>query len=212
VLRAPGDSAAFTGTPRIGNRDFAFTLNTPQWQHVSLSAFYLWGSDENFLEWAPADITFATLETDVRPTERLRVSARYLMQHFSRQTDGTRVADTRIPRLKLEYQIARPLFVRLVGEYVSNTQAALVDDGRTGKPLLVGGALSPAFVEGAFRSDLLLSYRPNPGTVLFVGYGAGYADMRDEPQPFRFPRSLGLAGLSRTDNVFYVKASYLYRI
>ena len=30
-----------------------------------------------------------------------------------------RCADVRIPRLKLEYQIARPLFVRLVGEYAS---------------------------------------------------------------------------------------------
>ena len=53
VLMGPGDTAAFVGMPRIGNRDFAFSLNTPQWQHVSLSAFYLWGADENFLEWAP---------------------------------------------------------------------------------------------------------------------------------------------------------------
>jgi hypothetical protein len=212
VLMGPGDTAAFTGSPRIGNRDFGFSLNTPQWQHVSLSAFYLWGSDENFLEWAPADIVFATLEADVRPTERLRLSARYLKQRFVRQTDGAEVSAQRIPRLKMEYQIARPLFVRLVGEYVSNAQASLVDDGRTGKPLLVDGAPSPAFTEGAFRSDFLLSYRPNPGTVLFMGYGAGYADTRDEPQVFRFPRSLSLAGLSRTDNVFYVKASYLYRM
>ncbi|MEO6528258.1 MAG: DUF5916 domain-containing protein [Gemmatimonadaceae bacterium] len=212
VLLGPGDTAAFTGSPRIGNRDFGFSLNTPQWQHVSLSAFYLWGSDENFLEWAPADIVFATLAAEVRPTERLRLSARYLKQRFVRQTDGTEVAATRIPRLKMEYQIARPLFVRLVGEYVSSSQASLIDDSRTGKALLVGGELSPAFTEGVFRSDFLFSYRPNPGTVLFMGYGAGYADTRDEPQAFRFPRSLSLAGLSRTDNVLYVKASYLYRI
>jgi hypothetical protein len=212
VLNGPDDTAAFTGTPRIGNRDFGFSLNTPRWRHVSASAFYLWGSDENFLEWAPADIVFATLEAEARPTERLRVNARYVLQAFARQTDGVQVAETRIPRLKVEYQIARPLFVRLVGEYVSNSQAALIDDGRTGKPLLVNGALSPAFTSGDFRSDFLLSYRPNPGTVLFMGYGAGYADMRDEPQRFRFPGSLTLSGLTRTDNVFYVKASYLYRL
>jgi hypothetical protein len=45
-----------------------------------------------------------------------------------------------------------------------------------------------------------------------MGYGAGYADIRDEPQRFRFPGSLTLSGLTRTDNVFYVKASYLYRL
>ena len=212
VLRGPGDTAAFTGSPRIGNRDFAFSLNTPQWKYVSLSAFYLWGADENFLEWAPADIIFANFEAEVRPTDRLRITTSYIKQRFVRQTDHSQVADARIPRLKLEYQIARPLFVRLVGEYASSEQDALRDDGRTNKPLLVDGAPSPAFTEGTFRSDFLLSYRPMPGTVLFMGYGAGYADTRDTPRSFTVPRSLGLPGLSLTDNVFYVKASYLYRM
>ena len=212
VLRGPGDTAAFTGSPRIGNRDFAFSLNTPQWKHVSLSAFYLWGADENFLEWAPADIIFANVEAEVRPTDRLRITTSYVKQRFVRQSDHSQVADARIPRLKLEYQIARPLFVRLVGEYASSEQDALRDDGRTNKPLLVNGALSPAFTEGTFRSDFLLSYRPMPGTVFFMGYGAGYADTRDTPRSFTMPRSLGLPGLSLTDNVFYVKASYLYRM
>jgi len=212
VLRAPGDTAAFTGSPRIGNRDFGFSLNTPQWKYLSLSAFYLWGSDEDFLEWAPADIIFANFDAEVRPTDRLRITASYIKQRFVRQTDHSLVADTRIPRLKLEYQIARPLFVRLVGEYASNEQDALRDDGRTNAPLLVNGALSPAFTEGTFRSDFLLSYRPIPGTVFFMGYGAGYADTRADPRAFTIPRSLGLPGLSLTDNVFYVKASYLMRM
>ena len=43
-----------------------------------------------------------------------------MKQRFVRQTDGSEVAATRIPRLKVEYQIARPLFVRVVGEYVSS--------------------------------------------------------------------------------------------
>jgi hypothetical protein len=212
VLMGPGDTAAFTGSPRIGNRDFGFSLNTPQWKHLSLSAFYLWGSDENFLEWAPADIIWANFTAEIRPTDRLRITTSYINQRFSRQTDHSLVSDTRIPRLKLEYQIARPLFVRLVGEYATTVQDSLRDDGRTNKPLLVNGALSPAFTEGTFRSDFLLSYRPMPGTVFFMGYGAGYADTRDDPRSFTIPRSLGLPGLTLTDNVFYVKASYLYRM
>jgi hypothetical protein len=148
----------------------------------------------------------------VRPTDRLRINGSFVKQRYVRQTDHSEVGSSRIPRLKMEYQIARPLFVRLVGEYVSISQDALRDDGRTNKPLLVNGELSPAFTEGNFRSDFLLSYRPSPGTVFFAGYGAGYADLRDEPRRFRFPGSLGLDGLSRTDNVFYVKASYLYRL
>ena len=45
-----------------------------------------------------------------------------------------------------------------------------------------------------------------------MGYGAGYADTRDRPAQLHDPASLGLPGLSLTDNVFYVKASYLYRL
>ena len=88
----------------------------------------------------------------------------------------------------------------------------LNDDGRTSAPLLINGAPSPAFTDGTFRSDFLISYRPIPGTVFFMGYGAGYTDTRDTPRSFTFPRSLGLSGLSLTDNVFYVKASYLLRM
>jgi hypothetical protein len=212
ILMGPGDTAAFTGSPRIGNRDIAFSFNTPRWQHLSASMYYLWGTDENFFEWAPADIVFANADVELRPTDRLRINGSYVKQRYVRQTDHSEVAESRIPRLKVEYQIARPLFVRLVGEYLSSSQDALRDDGRTNKPLLVNGALSPAFTEGSFRSEFLVSYRPSPGTVFFAGYGAGYADLRDEPRRFRFPGSLGLDGLSRTDNVFYVKASYLYRM
>jgi hypothetical protein len=211
ILRGPGDTVAFTGQPRIGNRDVAVSLSTPQWKYVSLSAYYLWGSDDNFLEWAPADIIFANAEAEFRPTERLRITTSYVKQRYVRQTDHTQVADARIPRLKLEYQIARPLFVRLVGEYASSEQDVLRDDGRTNAPLLVNGAPAAAFTDGTFRSDCLVSYRPVPGTVLLVGSGAGYQDMRDAPQRFAFPRSLALSGLALTDNVFYVTASYLFR-
>ena len=76
----------------------------------------------------------------------------------------------------------------------------------------MNGELSPAFTEGTFRSDFLMSYRPIPGTVFFMGYGAGYADTRDAAATLPLPGSLRLPGLSLTDNVFYIKASYLYRL
>ena len=34
---------------------------------VSASAFYLWGRDENFFEWASSDILFVTLDATWRP-------------------------------------------------------------------------------------------------------------------------------------------------
>ena len=122
------------------------------------------------------------------------------------------LGESRIPRLKLEYQLNRAIFFRTVGEYISSYQDDLIDAGRTGLPLIVDGALSPAFVDSRFRGDLLFSYAPMPGTVLFVGYGAGYLDTRETPRPYSFPRSLGLTGYARQDDALFIKASYLLRL
>ena len=54
----------------------------------------------------------------LRPTDKLRVNATYNVQSFTGAgRTAASVGDNRIPRLKVEYQLARPIFVRLVGEY-----------------------------------------------------------------------------------------------
>ena len=122
------------------------------------------------------------------------------------------VGEFRIPRLKVEYQLDRAIFLRLVGEYDSGSQDALIDAGRTGLPLLIDGAPATAHTYSDFRGDFLFSYAPVPGTVFFLGYGAGYSDVRDTPRPFSFPRSLGLTGYARENDALFVKASYLIRM
>ena len=219
VLGAAGDTLAFTGTPRIPNSEAFLSLNTPTGQRLSFTAFYLWGHDENFFEWASSNIIIAQYGMNFRPTDKLRVNATYNLQSFNRRTDGSIVGNNRIPRLKVEYQIARPVFVRLVGEYDSYYRDALRDEGRTGRPIIAydqcaGFAyqVTVACQRSAFRGDFLFSYQPNPGTVLFVGYGAGYADTRPRAQPFDFPSSFGLRGYDRTDDALFLKASYLFRL
>jgi hypothetical protein len=140
------------------------------------------------------------------------MNATYNMQSYNRRSDGSIVGNNRIPRVKMEYQIARPIFIRLVGEYDSFFTDALRDEGRTGRPLLVNGKLSPRSMSTSFRGDFLFSYQPNPGTVVFMGYGAGYLDSRVNSQPFEFPSSLRFNGYNRTDDAFFVKASYLFRL
>src|SRR5690606_21306075 len=85
----------------------------------------------------PADIRIGTLTVNLRPTDKLRVDGTYQLQRYDRRTDGSTVFVRHIPRVKAEYQIARPLFVRLIGEYDLNRQDALRDDSRTGGRLLV---------------------------------------------------------------------------
>ena len=219
ILNAPGDTLAFVGTPRIPNNDWMLSFNTPAGRRVAASVFYIWGRDENFYEWAPSEFVVWTYGLTLRPTDKLRVNATYNLQSFNRRTDGSIVANNRIPRLKVEYQIARPVFVRLVGEYTTLYRDALRDEGRTGKPIITfdecaGFAyqVTTSCQRSFFRGDFLFSYQPNPGTVLFVGYGAGYADTRTAAQPFEFPRSIGFRGYNRTDDALFVKASYLFRL
>jgi len=201
------DTIPFTGTPDLTNVDYVLDLSTPEWKRGSAGVFVVWGKDENFDEWSPADILIGTLSGDWRPTEKVRVNATYNMQRYNRRTDGSTVRIRRIPRLKLEYQIARPLFVRLVGEYDSQKVDALRDDSRTDGALLIPdeqGILhrSSATSRNVFRGDFLFSYQPLPGTVVFLGYGS----VMEEPTAFRFE------GLERGSDGLFVKASYLFRL
>ena len=117
--------------PRLPNLDFSVSAVTPQRAGVELDAFVLWGKDENFYEWSSADIVFMNVGAAWKPTDKLRVDARYQLQSFRRRTDNSIVGIRRIPRVKAEYQISRPIFVRLVGEYNSDWQDDLRDDSRT---------------------------------------------------------------------------------
>jgi hypothetical protein len=206
---APGarDTVRFVGTPGIPNLDWVLTLNTPNFRRFSGSAFVIWGRDENFFEWASGDIFFATLNATVRPTERLRLELQYQQQRFARPSDGSVVSVRHIPRAKLEYQVARPVFVRFVGQYVASAQDSLRDDSRTNAPILLRRpdgtfARTVARRTGTFRGDALFSWQPNPGTVFFAGYGSTLADAFDSR----------LSALRRTQDGFFVKYSYLWRV
>jgi hypothetical protein len=112
-----------------------------------------------------------------------------------------------IPRLKLEYQVARPVFVRLVGQYDATKVDSLRDDTRTNDPILIRSAdgtfsRAAARQRGGLRWDGLFSFQPTPGTVFFIGYGATLAS----------PRFLTASQLERMADGFFVKASYLYRM
>ncbi|MBA3297367.1 MAG: carbohydrate binding family 9 domain-containing protein [Acidobacteria bacterium] len=191
----------------LPNLDYVATLNTPRVHGLSANGFYIWGRDENFFEWSSADIRYATLGVQWRPSERLRADVNYNMQSFARRTDGSYVGIRRIPRVRLEYQATRALFLRYVGEYATNYQDALRDDSRTGLPLVFvrpDGTFAPAtgVRQRTFRNDWLLSYQPAPGTVVFAGYGN--ALLNTDPARAR--------ELRRTRDGFFLKVSYLFRL
>ncbi|HUF50710.1 MAG TPA: DUF5916 domain-containing protein [Longimicrobiales bacterium] len=201
------DTVPYTGTDRLSNFGGTITLNSPQWQTFAANLQLVGGYDDNFDEWSSAWISFTTVSADWRPTQRVRVNGRFLEQRFHRVSDGSLVRLSTIPRVKVEYQVARPIFVRFVGQYNATKVDALRDDSRTNDPVLFRNAdgtfrRSAARASSGFRSDLLFSYQPNPGTVIFAGYGSTLSA----------PGFFEPGGLERAADGFFVKLSYLFRL
>ena len=142
------------------------------------------------------------------PIPTLRASATWVHDRLLSAHGGGEFALTNIPRLEVDYQIDRPLFVRYIGQYVAQRQAA-PRDATTGGPLLLtnpagtGYTALPGLSSNTFNNYFLLSYKPTPGTVFFLGYGTSLT----EPGAFAFSRT----DLHRTGDGVFVKASYAWR-
>jgi hypothetical protein len=205
-IQSPSGILPFVGRPRITNHDYVFSLTTPQWSKFSGNVLYVGGQDENYFEWAQANIDLLQLAFSVRPSNRARIDGTFDYQDYWRRTDNSLVARNMIPRVKVEYQLTRAVFVRLVGEYDQSEQDDLRDETRTFYPLLIAGQLATASRARTVHGDYLFSYQPTPGTVLFLGYGSQAEGTPEPTQRFTWQP------LRRAADYFFVKGSYLLRI
>ena len=176
---------------------------------LTLSLDTGYGGAVVFAEAARGRASFANLDASWHPNASLRVAASVVHQRIVRDRDGSRFSTATIPRIKTEYQLSRAIFLRYIGQYLAQDRTALVD-GRTGFPLIASPAgqrrfgPSGALLVNDFRNDFLFSYKPTPGTVFFLGYGAS----RTEPSAF----ALQPDALRRVSDGFFLKASYRYRL
>lgn len=196
--------SAFVPARKLTSVSGSLSASTPQFRKFAASVGFTSASDVDFLETSRVRRTAYNASLDLRPTSRLRVNATYASNEFVRQRDGGSSFSTRIPRLKAEYQLARPLFVRVISQYEANRREAL-RDYRNGQLLLLrqpDGSFAPSTVQGSnfLRTDWLVSYRPKPGTVFFAGYGGTMTE----------PEALAFASLRRVSDGFFVKASWLF--
>ena len=203
------DTVPFTGTPHIPNLDIWLQLQTPQFRRFTGNVLLVPAiQDENFYEWSPAKILITQVGVLWRPSDQLRFDGSFQSQQYWRKSDGSLVAESFIPRLKVEYQLSRPLFFRVVGQYVSQHQDSLRDDSRTNDPILIKNPdtgiyeLAVAKSSNTLRVDWLASYKPTPGTVIFFGYGSS----------MDATETLSFKGLQRTSDGFFLKLSYLFRL
>ncbi len=208
VLAPSGAVLPFVGTPRLPNRDYLVTVGSPAFRVAQFNAFLLWGRDENFFEWASGDLLWITASATLRPSEQARVILSYNHQQVNRPLDDSRVSLRIVPRARLEYQLSRAMQVRIISQYTLDIQDSLRDNSRTELPLVVRHPATGAFTrdlggrQGALRTDFLFTYLPTPGTLVYLGYGASHEE----------PDRDGRRQLRRTEDGFFLKLSYLFRM
>jgi len=178
----------------------SFGVTTPTYRKFTATGTLAYGDAALFREAAPGRSTRIDATIDLRPTSALRTSIQYTRLALDRARDGSPFSREAIPRVKVEYQINRAMFARVIGQYTARTRESLVD--RDGNPILLGGTPDAGESTNEFQVDWLLSYRPSPGTLFYFGYGATMA----EPDQFRF------GNLTRRRDGFFAKLSYVFRM
>ena len=182
-----------------GQYSGSFRVTTPTLRILSATAGITYGKTPIFREASPGRSKRLDGAVDLRPTTSVRASFQISRLTLEREFDDSRFSTETIPRLKVEYQMTRAIFFRLVGQYAARSRSPLLD--RNGNPILLNGVLDPGTKSNEFTTDWLFSYRPVPGTLAYFGYGSTMVESRE----FRF------SDLERTRDGFFGKLSYLFR-
>ena len=145
------------------------------------------------------------VEMLVSPTAQLRfpfgllADASFTYSRIDR-ADGGRFSLAQIPRVKVQYQFTRALFVRAIVQYNLQERAALRSPD--GSVLRVGGELSEPVDDGELQYDFLISYEPSPGTIVY----AGWSRLMEGPNTYRYGQ------LTPVSEGLFLKVSYLFRL
>lgn len=196
-----GTGAPFT--PPAGVFDAwtgSLSLSTPLFQHYEATLGVSGGATTIFPEAARGSAFNVNASVTLRPAHAVRIFTTLAYSRLRRARDGSEFGRTVIPRVKVEIQPTRALFFRVVAQYRSQRQAALFD-AATGLPLGIAGVPVAATRGDSLRVDWLASYQPNPGTIVFLGYGSTLQS--DQPLSFR--------DLRREQDGFFVKVAYRFR-
>jgi hypothetical protein len=116
----------------------------------------------------------------LRLNSRLRVEVTSIYSHFLNPLDNVEVFDVKIYRSRTTFQFTDRFLLRHIMEH--NTQAVTLGN------------------------NLLLTYRINAGTVMFLGYDDRY-QRGTQIDNVLFP----MRALQRTNHAIFTKVSYLFR-
>jgi hypothetical protein len=200
TAEVPGSPLPYAPLDFEGGWSFFVGGTTPAFKAMDADAQLSWGAVPLFAEGSLGHQTALAGSLNLRRGGSLRAAARLTLSRLTRERDGSEFGRAAIPRLKIEYQPRRSLFFRAVAEYQAQRRD-LLRDARTGRPLAVNSVTSTRNDSNRLRVDLLVSFEPTPGTVAFLGYGAGLDN------GYRF----GFSDLARDSDGFFLKLAYRLR-
>ena len=135
-----------------------------------------WSEQPIFALGAPVELAQAfggDVGLTLIPTPAFRTELGMRFQTLSREVDGREYSTALIPRVRMQYQFSKSLFLRGVLEYAAQERGTPADPV-TGDPLQYCGDSSCSTLSDFRSNDIhvegLLSYEPSPGTVFFLGY------------------------------------------
>ncbi len=112
---APDPTPWVPASRQSGLMDARVQVSTPVLQRVNASLQLQRTEAPIFAEGSRGTDVRLTGSLQLRPNSAARVEATLTRSSISRDRDGSQFATTVIPRVKLEYQLSRAAFVRLVG-------------------------------------------------------------------------------------------------
>ena len=191
-----------TSTGQLFTRhQFAYYAQmSPSRAIVQLESDGSFGSDVDFANSRPATSATINFSANLRPTNHLELAVIENTQWLD-VTDArgasARLVLSRVSRLKSTYNFTSKLYVRAIGQYVSTNST----------PALYTSAVDAR--DGDFSGSLLVAYKLNWQSVLFVGYGDDRSLTQPPPAvPGFVPPGRQLAPLDRQ---VFVKVSYAFQ-
>jgi len=179
----------------IGRRQFLYYVQfSPTRFFVQVAASGSLGQDTDFDNSRPARGPSINLSATLRPTDHLELALVQNQQRLSVDDptgESRRLFTARVSRLKGTYTFTSRLFARAIAQYVSTDR----------DPLLYVSRVEPR--SGDFGGSLLLAYKLNWQSVMFVGYGDDRGLTAALPD-----RGRRLAPLDRQ---VFVKVSYAFQ-
>jgi hypothetical protein len=157
------------------------------------------GSDVDFANSRPAYSTSINFSANLRPTNHLELALIQNTQWLN-EDDAARVREqlfvSYVSRLKSTYNFTAKLYLRAIGQYASTNRTVS----------LYTSSVDPK--SGDFSGSLLLAYKLNWQSVLFLGYGDDRELTQPPAPPGLLPPGRQLAPLDRQ---VFVKVSYAFQ-